>query len=550
MELVGRTLTDIDGVAHFKCLVLNVDPQYQYYLFVNSPFMGSYNYSMNAPVMIDFKTLISPPSTTPNYINTFDRLAEMHSARDFNKDSKLFTYTQSLLPKSPSIKMILQEKDGFRRIVDPKTVVLVKEEYVNNKDWPCSGSDGNQVTSPPCPDKEQYLPMAMADTGVYAINGLMVQADFNTGKVVGPKRSIYITCPGFDDQTVDVGQAGEQYSLTVTLKYGATLSGTIIDKDTKKPIPNASVEIIGNSKSGLTNSQGYYSIETRLLHIKKRVVFSAEGYNSDTVDIYIDKAEKKGDHTMFKHLRRLSVKIWDMKSGKGLPGMIVTLPNVKVPQGSHVDYIFPSSLNSITMNSSQAASMINTSGGVSLEQSGSGKTEKKPLINSPMTSKPTMADLAQGNNKNKVIDNGSGGTSSSGSEISYSEMTDADGYANFSFISGSGDMFRVIVSNPESNPVNYPTIMVDANVPFAKYPTEVIVNTMEGSCLSGTVYIGDSNSAPAEGAEARATIYGQAEEYTISAFTGKDGKFTLKNLRHPLMQKVAPSPWKLSNQVA
>jgi TANFOR domain-containing protein len=540
MELVAQTNTDENGIATLKRLVFNDDPQYQYYLYVNNAFAGDYNFAMKAPVMIDLKTLINPPQNNqPSQQNglpivnegdiNYANLLKEQSARAYPWDKSTFTFVQTINPKSPSIKIQLEEKNGLRKITDPKAVVVLKELY-QDPDNSCLCSDGSVTTIGPCHDKGK-MPMALVDTGLYTIENLAVEITINPLNVVGPGRSITVSCPGFADSTIEVNpgkflKAGEQVFLTAVLRYGSHVSGRIIDKETKKPIANASVNLLNGDKAAMTNNDGYYSLEARLLNEKKKLIIAATGYETDTLEVYINQPNKQIDHALFKMLRRLDVMVWDPALGKGLSGMIVTLPNVMVPKiSSSLSPNNPLLLQSQNNINNQANKTQTANVNLSAQSIQSVNSSAKQKLNT--TQQNININTTQ---VGQMVNNSSQVSTPDQDTEPLTAITDAEGYVHLSFTSGSGDMFQVMVSNPETNSKNYPTRIVNANVPYNKYPENVNVLMIEGACMNGTVYVGESNTIPAEGAETRATIHGQAVEYTVSAITDKSGKFHLKNL--------------------
>jgi len=510
MILVAQGVTVEKGIAHLKRFVFSDHPQYQYYLFVNGT-GSNYNYEMDAPQRIDFKTIKGLKDD--GYQTNYTSFIKEHSARIFFSTNKTFTVPQALTPRYPSLKINVKERDG-QKLVTNANLVLTETYKFGRFYYNPHENDVRKVWK-----LHHQLPMAMVDSA-YRLNDLWIEVAEPEIEVLGPKREVTVICPGFVDTTFDVKSGtplkmGELFTMDIQLRYGARVSGIVTDGETKKPIANASVGLAGTA-TVKTDNNGHYSFESRLLNIKKKLVFSMADYEPDTVEVYVNQKDKKISHALFKKMRRLDVQVWS--SGKGLPEMAVTLPNVMVSKVNHVNYSVPSYINlsSVVINSqenndSQSSELVKI---------------EKPSINTDKT----MVVATQNGGQEVAINSNLGQSSTSEDLIPYTEFTDANGYAHFRFTSGSGDMFRVVVTNPESNTTNYPTLMVDASVPYAKYPAQITLNAIEGSCLNGTVYLGASDGVPAEGAEARATIHGQAEDYTVSAKTDKTGKFFLKNL--------------------
>jgi TANFOR domain-containing protein len=506
MTLVGRTVTDDNGVAHFSRLVLHNNPDYQYYYYINSDRTGTYNYAMDAEELLDMGKIVNS-SKTQNYAS----LLVDFSARDYFDSKKNFTLTKALHAKLPTIKVHVFEKEGQKSINDPGAVVSISETYIPGQ---FTYQEGGYFK---VKDKDRTLVMAKVDTGLFVMNDLWTQETADGGEITGPIREVKVSVPGFSDTTISIKQGkplklGEQAYLDVQMRYGAMVTGTITDAETKKPLPNAYLKIVGSSKSAKTNNQGVYSFEARLLNEKKQMVFSAEGYINDTIPVYINKIKKVIDRTLYKKMRRLDFKVFDPQLGKGVQGIAVTLPDVKVAKATHVNYIMPQYLNA---NAGQDVGAT-----IQLNESKSEGIQGRSSVNLSSQANKTLKPAQDVNI----------GGSVSVEEVPYTEFTDADGYAHFQWSGGEDDLFRIVTTNPESNPKNYPTLILDINVPYAKYSYDYSTNLVEGACLEGTVYVGESNGVPAQGAEVRATIHGQAAEYTMTATTDQSGKYKLRNL--------------------
>ena len=128
---------------------------------------------------------------------------------------------------------------------------------------------------------------------------------------------------------------GERYEMLITLRYGALFTGTVIDAETRKPLPNAAVKIVDEmSKVSTTNNDGTFSIEARKLSGLRTVEIFRTGYITDTVNVTLDKSNNLYHFELYRKTRRLRVEVWAKNNYQ--EGIVVALPDV--PNSWKTDY--------------------------------------------------------------------------------------------------------------------------------------------------------------------------------------------------------------------
>ncbi len=140
--------------------------------------------------------------------------------------------------------------------------------------------------------------------------------------------------------------------------------------------------------------------------------------------------------------------------------------------------------------------------------------------------------LSSGLGLSDVISPISGRSPTAVDEKAYAQVTDNEGWAGFLFTGGTGDRFRLVITNDPDADDNYCTIFTEITVPYEKsfMGARYRFTMPGGGCLTGTVYLGEGTQKPLEGAEVRASVKVDAEEYTITALTDATGHYKLRNL--------------------
>ncbi|MEA4918702.1 TANFOR domain-containing protein [Proteiniphilum sp.] len=519
MFCVGKGLTNKDGIAEIKSLVLSDHPAYQYYIYIRND-KGNYNYESDAARLVDLKALIdNMPGDLVNS-HPYGELLKVKSASSFflgeapGSNHRPVKMIVSMPAKFPTLRIILTEEAGNKKIDNPQTQVTLKEEY----------KAGNYIFKPDqtgvfdvgqllITDETRYTTFCFKDAGIYELKYLPVEMKWKQGEereIVGPKRTVTVKSLGFADTTFTVkGKPlyyGEKYEMAVLMRYGARFEGAVYEGGTNKPLSGASINVLGETaKSTTTGNDGKFRMELRKLNTPRKIVISKDGYMPDTVTTTIDKEENIRNFELFKKARRLRVEVWS--NGHRKEGIVVTLPDVLV--GSKVQ---PKLIQSPQPGSKQvpitSGVLVHKMAAVSARSTPfEWKKYKTGLINS------IIIDAT----KNKEP---------------YSLVTTDDGYVDFEFVSGSEEHndFKVVISNHPESQENYPATIRTVTIPYSGelMGTLLQVDLPEGGCLSGKVYLGETNNEPLEGIDVTATI--QEGDYTIKAKTDAYGNYTLRNL--------------------
>ena len=537
MVCVGKGLTDKDGVAKMSSLALNDNPNYQYYIYVNNT--EDYNFESKAPALIDFSKLVDPKiadgkqgglidNSTPGY----KIMLNEHSASKYFNDvySSIrsgFPYKVELSLRYPTLMIELRETDGYKKLSQPAQVILKEEYHKGNQKF-----DLTKDYSPLKQDLTLTVPMAYCDSGLYKLDDLGGEVNVCPSKLIGPKRTVTVKSAGFADTTFVVKNGaelkwGERYKMTIRMRYGAVFSGTITDAETQDRIPNAAVKILGEtSKASTTDNNGSFYLETRKLGSMRAVEISREGYMTDTVQLKLDKDKNQYYFELYRKARRLRVVVW----GKNdyAKGVEVSLPDV--PKAWKTDY---SKLPSEQSDAGAAHTKYTITQGVVAKKLAANTARRSSgAKNSALTKEKTNTLPASKTSITAKTGSYANADAPPQTPQYYTSTTDNDGVADFDFTGGQTDRFKLIISNAPNADDNFAKFIQEVDIPYSKtlFGSVLQVDLEEGACLTGTVYLGETNTHPLAGVNVTAAISGQAEEYKINAKTDVNGKYTLRNL--------------------
>jgi len=540
MECVGKGLTDQDGVAKISSLVLSDNPTYQYYLYINNT--QDYNYESDAPLRIDFAELLkadlsSTPGpggmpnidmSTPGYESMRDnRSAFTYFSSSYSSIANGFDLEVALKVQYPSLRVILQEPDGLKKLEQPAQVTLT-EKY----------SAGHAMASPSVFEALQLnrvvsTPMAYYDTGIYEHRDAAVELASAPTRIVGPERTVTVKTAGFADTTFTVKEGdplkmGERFEMLIKLRYGALFTGTVIDAETREPLPNTAVKILGEmSKVSTTGNDGSYTIEARKLSGLRAVEVSRAGYLTDTVNVQLNKDNNVYHFELYRKTRRLRVEVWAKNDYR--EGIVVSLPDVPVswktdygslPGGSsaggNAGGLLPGSGQQITVpqgaltqgtlpqGSTPQGTVTITQGVVARKIKPPSSPQAPPAgqsSKSKLTEKSASAQLSAatpGIGAAQLLQQ------ESQESQEYHLVTGSDGVADFAFEGGQGDRFRVVLTNTPGATEHFPRVIREVELPYAKDYMGTVLRVVleEGSCLTGAVYLGDGEQ-PAAGRHRR-----------------------------------------------
>ena len=329
---------------------------------------------------------------------------------------------------------------------------------------------------------------------------------------------------GFADTTFTVKEGdplkmGERFEMLIKLRYGALFTGTVIDAETREPLPNAAVKILGEmSKVSTTNSDGSYRIEARRLSGMRAVEVSRTGYLTDTVNVMLDKENNLYHFELYRRTRRLRVEVWARNDYR--EGIVVTLPDV--PVSWKTDY-GTASQGALTITPGLVAQKIRMTASPQTQPQTppSGQPAKNKLTEQPASNQMTAVTPVIG--AAQLMQQGS---------QDYQVVTGTDGVADFAFEGGQGDRFRVVLTNTPGAAEHFPKVIREVDIPYVKDYMGTLLRVVleEGSCLTGRVYLGEGDNNPQGGIDVTATITGEAETYTVTTTTDAAGRYMLPNL--------------------
>ena len=577
MTCVGKTTTDKNGVASFRNLVLSDNPAYQYYLYVNAE---TYSFESGAPLLLDLRKLIdeenrsssTPASNQGQSFQSVDvsadykELLDMRSAHHWA--TREFSNKQEMELRFPTLVVKLMAPQGLKQI-DEKAYVFLREDYRSGSAI-YDDNGYNYLTQGGMIDTKL---MTATDTSIYQLTDLPLELYGPSEKLVGPKRRVIVKMRGYADTTVTVNnndplRIGERAKVIITMRYGATMRGKVIDAMSREPLADATVKVIGDTELASTSDrEGNYRLEARRLNSYRQVEIYRPGYMTDTVNVILSGKDNVCNFELFPMARMLQVEVWAGSDWK--KGAVVTLPDVQ----ESWKYSYSGGSQAVTAQQLSQLAMQQTAqqtGQQEAQQAGPYVTVQQtgPYVThqpgqqvmqniSKGSVSGTLSQLATGlqqgvpadqisqsylRNYNMTLSNGldlsdiimpiTGFSPKTVDEKAYTQVTDNEGWAGFWFTGGTDDRFRLIITNDPGADDNYCAIVTSVNVPYEKsvMGSRYRFTMPGGGCLSGTVYLGESSEKPLEGMEVRATIITEAEQYTIVAVTDGSGRYKLRNL--------------------
>jgi TANFOR domain-containing protein len=578
---VGKETTDKNGIASLTDLVLNDNTTYQYYFYINAE---TYSFETDGLVMLNLKDLIDIENrknattteiTDPNTSQTiqlnvtpedetWDRLLNMRSAHRWG-NNRGFLHTEQLDLRFPALVIKLIEPEGLKQINIPAYVTL-REEYRAGKllvenTWKTIRLE-NDIT--------RFIPMGRIDSSTYELKELSAEFTPLPQEQIlsGPRRTVTAKIEGFADETFlvkeeDPLKIGERFEMVIIMRYGAAMRGKVLDAITRKPLAGVKLKVIGEMEMATTtDKEGKYELRARKLDKQRRVEISRSGYMTDTVTVTLNREDNVYNFELFPMARMLEVEVWAGNNWK--KGAVVTLPDV--PESWTYDFNTGTTKGSsgfleqamkqagqqaaqkTTQQAAQQATQQTaqqtavqtvqavSTGTVSTNLNSMAMKLRQPVqkeqITQSMRDKYNMT-LSDGLQVSAAISPAYGLQAASSDEgPACSQVTDSDGWAGFCFTGGTGDHFRLVITNDPDADDNYCSIITKVSVPYEKsvMGSRYRFTMPGGGCLSGTVYLGEGTEKPLEGMKVRATVNVDDETYDIVASTDASGRYKLPNL--------------------
>lgn len=537
-NIVGKALSNGNGIAEFQNLVFDDVANYQYYIYATTPIReGQFNYHDVGVLSVAFKLF---PITTYTG-NSFQAELDKHSA--YGCPPKKLNYTITMIPKFPSVYVELFNET--RRVTEVAQVLLTEKwDYYNgDKVW-YHYMDGPTSNLPNYPNQTNSLTMVRSDTSLYGYDNLDMLIDPEEKFVRGPNRKILIHCPGYRDTTITVTEPiklGQKKYYQAFLKLGSDVKGVVTDAETNKPLEGVAVRMSYNVNCANTGADGKFNnIPAKLLPgVPQYIIYQKDEYVSDSVEITVN-----GPHVtappmhLYKNYRRLKLHVLDYYSVKPLKGMHVTLPGVMVPKAAQL--LDNNQVNIHGVNNAQLAHVQSGSQTTQLQSNNahfvnaqSGGTQLQS--NSQFVNTQSGNHLQNKGNQNLVIYNAANSglinnsSNSNANEEPLSGITDDNGYVFFAFRSQEDNdmMFEIDVESPESNPGNYVGKPISIKIPNGKETTEKSFPMIKGTCIEGHIYASESNISPVDGVTTKLTIPFYSDKSTI---TDASGYYKLHNI--------------------
>lgn len=446
LEIVAKAETNDKGEATFNKLVDHDNPNYRYYIYAdfNEDGEGYVNYKMfSGPKEVSYNpdkegsTGVSfniRPGVGLQYYQTLTMYGVRPKVRGIMLDSF------GLKPLMGIVKRTTFYFAGNDDVVD-----LLGGEYTEEEK-----ELGNKLAYDNCPcalKVEEFK--GVSSNGKFEFDMLNLMYNSKTKKIVGPLHVLTGYSAGYKDKTVIAGDNlgyGMQAFREIKMSRGARISGKVKDGDTQKGV-TASFHFIGESGHGESFGWwgGYFGNypAMKLSGTKQKLVFEAEGYLNDTVELVIDKEQMDiGTINMHTIDRRLVVIVIDEKKNTIITDAKVEIEEVKTICN-----------NKVNSNPNSPFQMANISYECPISQTGG---------------------------------------------IVSFKFKNAGGLEN------NAQLYTVHVMGPDGK--EYLDKRVTTKIPYASNPKVLTVKLEMGTCISGHVYAGSNNASPVEGAKVKMDI--------------------------------------------
>ncbi len=447
LEIVGKAETNDKGEATFTKMVDHDNPNYRYYIYAdfNEDGEGYVNYKMFSGA----KQVMYNPDK------------EGSSGISFNIRPGVglqYYQTITMYGVRPKIRGVLLDSFGLKPLngivkrttlyfgTNNDVVDLLGGEYTDEEK-----ELGQKMMYDNCPcalTVNEFKGVGI--DGKFEFDMLNLMYNQNTKKIVGPLHLLTGYSLGYKEKTVVAGDNlgyGMQAFREIKMSRGARISGKVKDGDTQKGL-TASFHFVGENGSG--ESLGWFGgffgnyPAKKLNGTKQKLVFEAEGYLNDTVEVVIDKEQVDiGTVYLYTIDRRLVVIVMDEKKNTIITDAKVEIEEVKTictykPQGG-------GSGGQIQVGNISYECPISQTGGI----------------------------------------------------VSF-KFKNGGGQEN------NGQLYTVHVMGPDGK--EYLDKRITTKIPYSNYPKVLTVKLEMGTCLSGHVYAGNNNSSPVAGAKVKMDI--------------------------------------------
>ncbi|MBM3403996.1 MAG: hypothetical protein FJY10_03800, partial [Bacteroidetes bacterium] len=481
LVVVAKTSTDLNGLAVFRKIVWNHNPNYRYYLYAETDPTAELNYSFGTP--IPFDPALPSVNTGQNYIIT---------PTDPSEYLNVSTYIYPALEKMLIMEAEMPKVTG--QVLDLKeakpvagTKVTLAEFYkfkLEDFIWPLYspfyGEDENTLKTKfsACP----YTTTCYHHLNKYYFTGSdgkfyfehrPILMNLPNKMLLGPERTVWAYCPGYNSQHVKVKNGaplsfGEQVYMTFQLPSGAKIKGRVIDGETNQGI-QAYFRFSNDTQGGSTNSSGYFSnYPAKYLPSQEQLlIVEAEGYLTDTIKAKVWWPDTDlGNISLYTKKRRLDVLVVESQTNKRIVGAKVEILEVTgtciKTQGNYKMY-YPCPLNA---------------------------------------------------------------------------TTNVQGAAEFAFENAGDDnnvAYTVRVTVPDNFSNNYEGVTISTKIPYSQSPKFIVAYLRPAACMKGKVYAGITDSALVAGALVKMDVTGSFYGFVfdigdLQTKTDATGNYILRNV--------------------
>jgi TANFOR domain-containing protein len=339
LELIAHTVTGDDGIAHFKNLVDNHDPNYQYYIYTAPSENNVANFKPYGPVRLSI----------PEKWNKNDLAAEVEYS-----NPQIMDYNIGLDYEFPKITGIILDKDNNNTPLEGVKLILDELYFANNNYYlkRCYSPENyfekqldSKLKNEECPCLHHVFRYNLFGTdkdGKFEFNNLAIL--HSSDHVIGIIERLMLSKRGYDLSDEDKSfknkddfytdrelRMGEKKNIVIRMTRGSRVKGRVIDAETNEQIEGARIMIIPDQIAKKTNYAGEFTDypALKLPGVKQLLVIEKQNYEPDTFEVVINKKNQDlGTFRIYKLKRRLAVMVLDKDTGKPINDALVMIKDV------------------------------------------------------------------------------------------------------------------------------------------------------------------------------------------------------------------------------
>ncbi len=464
LDIIAKGETNSSGSCVFSRVVNHINPNFRYYIYVDMP--------KDASGFTNYSPVSGPVERTYSCPGGFLMCDQ-------------YEQTVNVETNMPRVSGWVEDEFDGKRV---PAWVFLKSWYIGNDDENIWGSLDNKEESIkkkmadntcPCNGISTRLAIAGKD-GRFEFLNQPIQIKTGTVKAIGPSRSLQCYAPGYDDITYQKVKSplleGEQAFVKLSVTRGATIKGQVVDGETGKPV-SSQFYFVDELKSGYTYSSesaalmNYFGFDyvtgdgrfknypAKKMGITQKLVFKSQGYITDTLSVVVNQ----------KEVDLGVIKLYTLKRRV----------RVKV-------------LDAVTHNMIKDATVI--------------LPDVKEKCMLKQGSGPYQA-LVEG--ECPIIKSAPLG------------ITPIISFENAGGTENNNQFYKIKVVPPDGT--EYVLHEITATIPYASKPKDITIYLEPGTCVSGYVYAGKTNTSPVEGAKVKVDIMKSYSWWGVD-ITYKDGE--------------------------